>query len=69
MPVGGGKYDGFSTVIREATGAEGVVLLVLGGTMGAGFSVQATANVVRQLPNMLREIADQVEKDLSEVLP
>jgi hypothetical protein len=69
MPVGGGKYDGFTTTIREATGADGVVLMVLGGVMGQGFSVQGTEKVVRALPEMLREIADQIEGDMADILP
>lgn len=69
MPVGGGKYDGFADVLRRHTGADGVVLLILGGFLGQGFTVQGTEEVVRALPKMLREIADQVEKDLPEVLP
>jgi hypothetical protein len=40
---GPGKYDAWCTQVREGTRAEGVVLLVLNGERGSGFSVQASA--------------------------
>lgn len=64
MPVGPGKYDAHATVVREATGAGGVVLIVIGGTDGGGFSVQATAAVTLRLPVLLRNLADAIEEDL-----
>ncbi len=64
MPRGGGKYDAACTQAREATEAEGVVLIVLHGSHGSGFSVQGSARVTHALPRLLRSMADQIEADL-----
>jgi hypothetical protein len=64
MPIGPGKYDAHATTVREATGAGGVVLIVIGGAEGGGFSVQATAAVTLRLPVLLRNLADAIEEDL-----
>jgi hypothetical protein len=63
MSVGPGKYDDEVTWVRERTHAAGVILIVLGGDKGAGFAVQATPEVVLDLPATLRTIADQIEAD------
>jgi len=42
MPHGPGKYDALATHVREQSDAEGVVVIVLGGNKGNGFSVQTT---------------------------
>lgn len=69
MTIGPGKYDKETTMVMEATNAQGVVLIVIGGDRGDGFSVQATLEVTLALPMilpmMLRSIADQVEADLT----
>ena len=62
--MGPGKYDEEATLVMEKTNAQGVILIVIGGTKGEGFAVQATLQVTLALPSMLRNIADQVEKDL-----
>lgn len=62
MARGPGKYDAEASLVRERTGAHTVVLLVLGGRQGEGFSLQtASADTARDLPKMLRAIADQIE--------
>jgi hypothetical protein len=65
MTIGPGKYDKETTVVMEATNAQGVILIVIGGDRGEGFSVQATLEATLALPMMLRSIADQVEADLT----
>lgn len=67
--IGPGKYDDQATKVMQATQASGVVLIIFNGDQGHGFSVQATVAVTLQLPRMLREIADQVEADLSTMEP
>ncbi len=64
MPQGPGKYDDIATAAREQTDAKCIVLVVLGGNRGNGFSVQATADVhPDDLVTVLRKVADQIEHD------
>ena len=64
-PVGPGKYDDACTAAMTATGAEAIVLVVIDGDRGNGFSVQShnLANAMR-LPRLLRDVADGIEADL-----
>lgn len=65
MPVGPGKYDEVATLARELTGGHTVVLLVLGGSRGQGFSVQTIdPTMARALPELLRTIANDIERDV-----
>lgn len=64
MTGGGGKYEDMATYVRLNTQAEGVVVMVINGTHGEGFSVQATAAVLLNLPSLLRQVADGIEADL-----
>lgn len=59
---GPGKYDPVCTVARTATEAAGVVLIVIDGNNGSGFSVQAVAPVIAELPALLREVAKGIEE-------
>lgn len=58
--LGPGKYDAICTQVREETGGS-VLLIVLGGIYGSGFSVQATADVVADVGTILRKTADDIE--------
>lgn len=64
MPMGGGKYDEAATKAAEMTEAKGVVLIVLHGRDGSGFSARLPPEATVLLPRVLREIADQMERDL-----
>jgi hypothetical protein len=64
MAIGPGKYDALATIVRESTSAGGVILIVIDGAHGAGFSVQATPEVTAKLPALLRMVADSIERDL-----
>ena len=59
---GPGKYDDAATVARESTKADGVILLVIRGEKGSGFSVQAPLDVIMELPTMLESIASQIRQ-------
>ena len=61
MPAGPGKYDDLCTKVREEVGADGVILLVVNGKEGSGFSCQANLPLTLALPKMLRSIADEIE--------
>jgi hypothetical protein len=68
MAIGPGKYDDLCTAIRESTNAECVILVVVGGNLGHGFSVQLlNSSTMIQIPNVLREVATQIERDLRSV--
>jgi hypothetical protein len=63
--IGPGKYDTEASEVMEATRAAGIVLLIVGGDRGEGFSVQGPLSLLVALPGMLREVADAVEADVS----
>jgi len=60
--IGPGKYDDAATVARTATAAEGVLLIVVNGSKGSGFSAQLSAELTLRLPAILREVADEIER-------
>lgn len=64
MAQGPGKYDEETTALQEKYQAGGVLLIVLGGTKGHGFSVTATESLTEVLPSMLRNVAQQIEADM-----
>ena len=63
MARGPGKYDNLATLVRTRAKAEGVIVIVIGGSKGSGFSVQATFEVTAKLPELLRTMADDIERD------
>lgn len=65
MPIGPGKYDDEATTVREQTDASGIILVVLEGRKGTGFSVQAPGHVLFTLPEILRALADQIDEDIT----
>ena len=68
MALGPGKYDDAATVVMEMTKAAGVLVIVMGGDRGQGFSFQGVSiELIRQVPAMLRTVADQIEADLPEL--
>ena len=62
MALGPGKYDDLATYVRTQARAAGVIVLVIEGDRGGGFSVQATAEVTASLPVLLRRMADDIEQ-------
>lgn len=65
--MGPGKYDYECTFVREHTQAQGVVVLVLNGERGTGFSVQGTPHVHLALPDLLEHMARQIRQRIVEV--
>jgi hypothetical protein len=62
MSTGPGIYNFLCTEVRERTQAAGVILIVVDGNRGSGFSVQVIAPELNlKLPAMLRLMADQIE--------
>jgi hypothetical protein len=69
MTFGPGKYDDVCDKVRTLVGVDefsggGVVVIVIGGSRGAGFAVQADLETSMQLPDMLESVAKQMRKDL-----
>ena len=62
MAFGPGKYDDLATEVRAKAKAEGVVVIVVNGTKGNGFSAQLSPALTLTLPQMLRIMADQMEE-------
>jgi hypothetical protein len=62
MAFGPGKYDELCTEVREQAQALGAIVMVFGGKDGAGFSVQAPAELTQSLPQILRHVAAEIEK-------
>lgn len=63
---GAGKYDALATRAREDAEADAVIVIVLGGNKGSGFSVQARGHVAEdvesRLAGLLRNLADAIER-------
>jgi hypothetical protein len=64
MAIGPGKYDDLATYCREQSHAHGVILIVIEGDKGSGFAVQADLLTMLKQPEMLRSMADDIEKDM-----
>jgi hypothetical protein len=62
MAMGPGKYDATCTQVRKELQADGVLLIVLGGKEGPGFSAQLSALDTLRIPQLLRMVADQIEQ-------
>lgn len=66
MATGPGKYDAACTAAREMTEAVAVVLIVIEGSQGNGFSVQTLEpEFPRVLPGLLEVIADEIRADMA----
>lgn len=62
MAEGPGKYDAACVAAMQATGGTTVVIAVLNGNHGSGFSVNSISrSETAKLPALLRSIADQIE--------
>lgn len=63
MAIGPGKYDDYATQAREATQADGVVLIIANGKHGSGFSVQAPIDMHAALPTVLESLAESIRSN------
>ena len=63
MSTGAGKYDDACTLARGLTGGT-VILIVINGDHGSGFSVQCTdMRILAKLPVILEDTAQQIRED------
>jgi hypothetical protein len=63
MAFGPGKYDASCTEVRMVTNARGVLLIVIDGEHGSGFSCQADMETTLRLPEILERIAADIRRD------
>ena len=61
MAFGPGKYDELATEVRQKAQAEGIIVLIINGNRGGGFSAQVTPEMTFAIPQILRDMADQIE--------
>jgi hypothetical protein len=64
MTTGPGKYDDLATLVREKANARGVVVIIIGGDKGMGFSVQGDEGVTVALPSLLDHMARKIRDDI-----
>jgi hypothetical protein len=63
MPETHGIYDDVCAQVREQTQAVGVAVLILGGSLGSGFSVVTKdLNLNNDLPDILEDMAKQIRE-------
>jgi hypothetical protein len=60
---GPGKYDWLATRVRTDAEAGLVAVIVIGGTLGDGFAVQGSLELVRQLPELLEAMARNIRAE------
>jgi hypothetical protein len=66
MVFGPGRYDDFCTTVRTATNAEAVIVMVVGGNRGHGFSCQASFAATQMLPDFVEDMAKQIRADMGD---
>jgi hypothetical protein len=63
--MNGGKYKHLADIARISAEADAVVLVVINGNDGSGFSVQAESGINELLPSILRRLADDISGQVS----
>ncbi len=63
--IGKGGYDGACDAAYETTGASAIVLVVVNGERGHGVSVKCSQEWLKEVPEVLRLIAEALENDLN----
>lgn len=64
--LGKGTYNKEHDIAHKQTGADSSILIVMNGNQGHGFSVKASVNVMKLLPDILRAVADNIEVEIEE---
>jgi hypothetical protein len=62
MAIGPGKYDDLCTLVREQAKAQGVIVIVIDGSKGTGFSCQADHLTTARLPAILESVAADIRR-------
>lgn len=63
---GPGKYDDLATDVRLRAKAAGVLVIVFGGDKGHGFSAQLPPALLAGVPAILRDVAQQIDRQVAE---
>ena len=63
MPIGAGKYDAEVTELMDKLRPRSVILVVIDGPKGSGFSAHMTFPDLIRMPEMLEAIAAQLRAD------
>jgi hypothetical protein len=58
-----GKYDDLCSEVRKKAGAKVCLLIIIGGNNGSGFSAQMPGFAAADVPDILRDVANQIERD------
>ena len=67
MPISKpGKYDEACEKAAEEVDAEGLLLIVINGNKGHGFSCSLTLKLIPAVPKILRAVADMLEAQVKE---
>jgi len=64
MAYGAGKYDDEAVEVLKETEGRGVLLMVFEGKRGSGFSFVGDINIILKVPEILRQVASEIERDL-----
>jgi len=56
-------YEDVAAAVKAQTGAQGVVLIVFGGVRGSGAAIDVTTTMAALLPQYLRAVADELDRD------
>lgn len=59
--IGPGKYDDLAGYVREKAEALGAIVIIFQGKHGHGFSCQLPAEAIPGIPDILRQMAEQIE--------
>lgn len=68
MALGPGKYDDACTYVRKRHRARGVIVIVMDGDHGDGFSCQTPPDLMAQIPRKLALIAATISRDIGKDL-
>jgi hypothetical protein len=58
-----GAYDDLCTEARKQAGAKVCLLIIIGGNKGSGFSAQMPGFAAADVPDILRDVANQIERE------
>jgi hypothetical protein len=62
-----GKYDYLCTVASQCADAEGTILIIINGNHGSGFSVQASADIIGRLPELLEDVSKKIRNSTPQI--
>lgn len=58
--AGPGKYDDLATLVRVRSNASAVLVIVIGGDKGEGFSFQGDLMALHAVPDLLEVVARSI---------